>query len=86
MRFYRRRLPHLDAPGMPVFVTWRLAGSLPQERKFPNETLPTSEAFVAYDRLLDEARSGPMYLHRPKSRESFATGWSGRHVRSIPTW
>lgn len=29
--FYRRHLPHWHPPNHPIFVTWRLAGSLPAE-------------------------------------------------------
>ncbi len=29
--FYRRRLPHYQPPGATLFITFRLAGSLPQE-------------------------------------------------------
>jgi putative transposase len=65
MRSYRRRLPHLDAPSLPVFVTWRVYGSLPRERVFPREHLSSSEAFAAFDQLLDSARGGPLYLRRP---------------------
>src|SRR5260221_13983944 len=69
MRLYRRRMPHMDAPGIPAFVTWRLFGSLPPERNFPNEDLSTGEAFAAFDRLLDNAREGPMHLaHRDIAR------------------
>ena len=63
---YRRRLPHLDVPGSPVFVTWRLWGSLPQERVFVREHVASGEAFAALDRLLDLARSGPVYLRQPE--------------------
>jgi putative transposase len=66
VRKYRRRLPHLDIPGSPVFVTWRLWGSLPQERIFEREHATSGEAFVALDRLLDTAQSGPVYLRRPE--------------------
>jgi len=45
-----------------VFVTWRLWGSLPQER-LPAH-LTSGEAFVALDRLLDTARIGPVYLRQ----------------------
>ena len=65
MRTYRRRLPHLDAPGDPVFVTWRLWGSLPRERIFQPEHFTSGEAFVAWDRLLDTSKTGPFYLRRP---------------------
>jgi hypothetical protein len=55
VRWYRRRLPHLDADGSAVFVTWRLRGSLPQERVFSPEHVDSGEAFMALDRLLDGA-------------------------------
>ncbi len=64
MRRYRRRLPHWDAPGNSTFVTWRLWGSLPQERAFRPEQLTSGEAFAAWDRLLDNARTGPTYLRQ----------------------
>jgi putative transposase len=65
MRIYRRRLPHRDAPGVPVFVTWALWGSLPSERVFLREHLSSGEAFLAWDRLLDAARHGASYLAEP---------------------
>jgi hypothetical protein len=65
MRIYRRRLPHRDAPGGPVFVTWSLWGSLPPERVFRQEHLSSGEAFLAWDRLLDAARHGASYLAEP---------------------
>jgi REP element-mobilizing transposase RayT len=64
MRSYRRRLPHIDAPGVPTFITWRLWGSLPPERPFEREHLTAGEAFVVWDRLLDTARTGPFYLRQ----------------------
>jgi putative transposase len=66
MRSYRRRLPHVDAPGVPAFVTWRVYGSLPRERTFPREHLSSGEAFAAFDQLLDSACTGPLYLRRPE--------------------
>jgi putative transposase len=65
MTFYRRRLPHFYAAGQPVFVTWRLHGSLPPDRAFPPAALTSGQAFAALDRLLDEAKSGPFYLRQP---------------------
>jgi putative transposase len=64
MRSYRRRLPHIDAAGLPVFLTWRLHGSLAPGRTFEGEHLTSGEAFVAWDRLLDTARTGPLYLRK----------------------
>jgi REP element-mobilizing transposase RayT len=65
MEFYRRRLPHLCDTDQPVFLTWRLHGSLPPNRAFPADTLNSGEAFAALDRLLDEARNGAVYLRQP---------------------
>jgi putative transposase len=69
MRKYRRRLPHIDVPGHTVFVTWRLYGSLPKGRSFEAEELTSGEAFVAYDRLLDTARVGPIHMKQPEVAE-----------------
>jgi len=49
-----------------MFITFRLHGSLPVCRVFPPGQLTTGEAFVAMDRLLDSAASGPLYLMRPE--------------------
>ena len=63
---YERRLPHWDLTGHPLFATFRLKGSLPPNRVFPPENLTTGEAFLAMDRLLDDARTGPIYLRIPE--------------------
>jgi putative transposase len=60
----QRRLPHFYAIGQPLFVTFRLYGSLPIGREFPEQSLTSGEAFVAMDRLLDTARFGPIHLKR----------------------
>src|SRR5437899_8982712 len=65
MTLYRRRLPHVYQTELPVFLTWRLYGSLPPNRSFPVAALTSGEAFAALDRLLDEARIGPFYLRQP---------------------
>src|SRR3954452_13450392 len=67
MRHYQRRLPHWDIVDQPLFVTFRLHGSLPAHRVFPPENLNNSgKAFVAMDRLLDAGASGPLHLRRPE--------------------
>jgi putative transposase len=65
MNFYRRRLPHIDAPARPVFLTWRLHDSLPPHRVFPADAMSSGAAFAAMDRLLDETRTGAFYLRQP---------------------
>jgi hypothetical protein len=57
--------------GDPLFVTFRLHGSLPANRAFPPEAVGTSgKAFVAMDRLLDQGATGPLHLRRPEIAKS----------------
>jgi putative transposase len=70
MRHYERRLPHWDVVEQPLFVTFRLHGSLPANRVFPPPGLITAgKAFVAADRLLDASAGGPLSLKRPEVAE-----------------
>jgi|SRR5579862_9734131 len=69
VKLKRRRLPHLHVIGQPLFVTFRLHGSLPAHRPFPASDLTSGEAFLVMDRLLDEARSGPTFLRQPAIAE-----------------
>jgi hypothetical protein len=61
----QRHLPHWYAIGQPLFVTFRLHGSLPCGREFPPQSTSSGEAFLCLDRLLDGARIGPTYLAMP---------------------
>jgi len=63
--FYHRRLPHFHEPERPIFLTWRLHGSLPANRFFPETSVSSGQAFAAMDRLLDEASTGPFFLRQP---------------------
>jgi putative transposase len=58
----RRRLPHYYALGQPLFVTFRLHGSLPNGRTFGGGHLDSGKAFACMDRLLDEQCAGPAFL------------------------
>ncbi|HXM44278.1 MAG TPA: transposase [Bryobacteraceae bacterium] len=70
MRHYERRLPHWDSVDQPLFVTFRLHGSLPRSRVFPPAALITAgKAFVAVDRLLDACTDGPSFLRRKEIAE-----------------
>src|SRR5260370_30998190 len=62
---YERRLPHWDSIDQPLFVTFRLYDSLPANRVFPPDRLTSGRAFVAFDRILDRATSGPLFLRIP---------------------
>jgi putative transposase len=66
MTYHRRRLPHLYETGIPIFITWRLHGSLPQNRSFPPNSLTSGQAFATLDRQLDSARTGPVHLRQPE--------------------
>jgi REP element-mobilizing transposase RayT len=66
MNRYDRRLPHFSSIDEPVFVTFRLHGSLPANRIFPPAKLTAGEAFIAVDRILDAGRQGPVYLRQPE--------------------
>jgi putative transposase len=65
MTVHARRLPHFHPVEHPVFLTWRLYGSLPAGRSFPSATT-SGQAFLAMDRILDNARTGPLYLRQPE--------------------
>ena len=70
MKHYERRLPHWDTIGEPLFVTFRLHGTLPRSRVFPPDRLTTSgKSFVTMDRILDSAMTGPSYLRQPEIAE-----------------
>jgi REP element-mobilizing transposase RayT len=63
---YERRLPHWDIVGQPLFVTFRLHGSLPVGRAFPPAVPANGKAFVVMDRFLDKADTGPRHLGMPE--------------------
>ena len=58
IRRCRSPLPHLRVIGQPLFVTFRLYGSLPASRPFPASNITSGKAFVTMDRLLDQAQCG----------------------------
>ena len=68
MTFYRRNLPHWIPDGRSIFLTWRLYGSLPRKvlRQFNSVPSATEEKFLAFDRYLDSASSGPRWLSDPE--------------------
>ena len=66
MTHHERRLPHWDLVGQPLFVTFRLHGTLPAGRMFPPALLTTGKRFVTMDRILDKGDIGPRYLGTPE--------------------
>ena len=89
--FYRRKLPHWHPDleeGTHLFVTWRLAGSLPKILLPP--TLSAGRAFVAQDRELDKAMSGPTWLSdcRVASaiKDALHRGETEMHLYQLQAW
>jgi hypothetical protein len=66
MGYHQRRLPHWEVIGQPLFVTFRLHGSLPTQRVFPPARMTSGRAFVVMDRLLDQPTGDPLFLRRPE--------------------
>ena len=62
MAFYRRRLPHWQPGSASIFITWRLAKSLPVSFRIRNAQEEPRKAFVRFDRVLDTAVHGPKWL------------------------
>ena len=66
--FYRRKLPHWHpdiTEATFLFVTGRLAGSIPKTRLSRQPTgapLSGGRAFLAWDREVDKAAFGPVWL------------------------
>jgi REP element-mobilizing transposase RayT len=98
--FYRRKLPHWH-PDIEeevfLFVTWRLAGSLPRiqplKRLAGASTCPTlsaGRAFVALDREMDRAAFGPVWLRDASVAQAVAHallhGGSDRHFYQLRAW
>jgi putative DNA methylase len=66
---HRRYLPHIYVIGAPLFVTFRLHGSIPPGRHFNDRRLTPGQQFVCFDQLLDRGSCGPLYLQMPAIAE-----------------
>jgi REP-associated tyrosine transposase len=66
--YYRRNLPHWLPQGPPIFLTWRLFGSLPAgffSRLREIKKFSAGDEFRRADLLLDRANDGPLWLANP---------------------
>jgi REP element-mobilizing transposase RayT len=70
MTYYERNLPHWQPPGKDIFLTWRLHGSLPARINLPDTNEYAGKRFLAYDRALDSATVGPLWLKDPPIAEA----------------
>jgi REP element-mobilizing transposase RayT len=93
--FYRRKLPHLHpdiTEATFLFVTWRLAGTIPRVRSQPNAAAPLSagRAFLAWDREGDKAAFGPVWLQDGRVARVVADallyGENGRQFYRLRAW
>lgn len=67
MLFYRRRLPHWIPDQAIIFLTWRLAGSLPQPSPDIDVTDNTAHLrLLQQDGQLDRRHCGPAWLQDPR--------------------
>jgi REP element-mobilizing transposase RayT len=61
MSYHERHLPHWQPEGAALFVTWRLHGSFPGTMEILKGQ-SAGRQFVAFDRALDRAATGPVWL------------------------
>jgi REP element-mobilizing transposase RayT len=92
MLIYRRKLPHIHNEGHPIFLTWRLHGSVPvckQDAILKSDPRP-GHAFVAADRTLDRDKSGPHWLGDIRIAslvsESIKAGETARGFYELHAW
>ncbi len=86
MTFYRRNLPPWHPPGQDIFITWRLHGSLPSQFRPKRQTEQSAgQAFVDYDRALDRAQTGPLWLKIPEVAQAVLTALETAQRRKLFT-
>jgi REP element-mobilizing transposase RayT len=70
MTYYSRHLPHWHPEAAWLFVTWRLAGSLPFSPDLLTLKRPVPQnpgaAFASFDRQIDHTTHGPKWLKDPR--------------------
>jgi len=81
MAFYRRNLPHWHPKDAPIFITWRLSGSLPVSLQKKSGTARNGgatntsdldredapgEQFLQLDAALDSGKTRPLWLGNPE--------------------
>jgi len=94
--FYRRKLPHWHpdvTEAAFLFITWRLAGSIPRSplpRPPTGAPLSAGRAFLALDREADKAALGPVWLRDARVARVVAHallyGESGRRFYQLRAW
>lgn len=72
--YYIRFLPHWHPEQKWVFVTWKLAGSVPQNPAILTKDLPEGKRFALLDAEADRAVTGPLWLKDPRVAQIVADG------------
>jgi len=85
MTYYVRNLPHWHPPGTDIFITWRLHGSLPKQFPPKKKLESSGKAFVYYDRILDQARTGPLWLKDSRVAECLLAALNTAQRRNLFT-
>jgi len=93
--FYRRKLPHWHpdlSEATFLFLTWRLAGSVPRplRQTLANAPLTAGRAFLVLDREADKAAYGPVWLKDSRVARIVADallyGERERHLYELRAW
>jgi putative transposase len=85
MVYYERNLPHWHPEGRPLFLTWRLHGSLPVSvvKAFHESSdCRSGAAFARFDRKLNEAAYGPVWLKNPEIAQTVDDAIAGTEESS----
>jgi REP element-mobilizing transposase RayT len=96
-QFYRRKLPHRHSPGATLFITFRLADSIPTtllrqwlaENEFRRRAAARGEPeiefrrrwFARFEDVLDKAANGPRWLADPRIAQIVADSLTYRDGR-----
>ena len=83
MTYYRRHLPHWLPPNQDIFITWRLHDSLPAQFRPPTGIESSGKAFVIYDRVLDRALTGPLWLKDSRVAQCVLTALDAAQQRKM---
>ncbi len=86
---YRRKLPHWIPDQTAIFLTWRLAGSLPRHPEILTIRKPT-RSVVEYEEQLERDHSGPHWLADQRVATMVADairyGHAVRKIYSLYAW
>jgi REP element-mobilizing transposase RayT len=88
--YYERRLPHWQAEGAAIFLTWRLHGSLPKEVTFSTSTETSGQKFAEVDKILAQGAVGPHWLEEDRIAQvvydAVVYGQDQLHLYDLCAW